>query len=76
MRVSLQRNISEIMITEVRAAAQLSWWLKYVNLLVQRVLFLLSVVVLKEPFLCVLDETYQLPFCVGRLDMPITQMCS
>ena len=25
---SLQRNVSEIAITEVRAAAQLSWWLK------------------------------------------------
>ena len=28
MRASLQRNVSEIAITEVRAAAQLSWWLK------------------------------------------------
>ena len=59
MRASVQRNVSEIAITEVRAAAQLSWWLKYVNVLVQRVLFLLSVVVLKESFLCVLGETYQ-----------------
>ena len=25
---SLQRNVSEIMIREVRTAAQLSWWLK------------------------------------------------
>ena len=32
------------------------------NVLVQRVLFLLSVVVLKEPFLCVLGETYQNTF--------------
>ena len=59
MRASLQRYASEIAITEVRAAAQLSWWLKYVNVLVQRILFLLLVVVLKEPFLCVLGEIYQ-----------------
>ena len=28
VRASFQRNVSEIAITEVRAAAQLSWWLK------------------------------------------------
>ena len=28
VRTSLQRNVSEISITEIRAAAQLSWWLK------------------------------------------------
>ena len=60
MRASLQRNVREIAITEVRAAAQLSWWLKKVNVLVQHVLFLSLVVVLKEPFLCVLGETDQI----------------
>ena len=56
MRASLQINVSKIAIIEVRAAAQLSWWLKLGNVLIQRVLFLLSVVVFFKPFLCVLDE--------------------
>ena len=49
VRTSLQRNVSKIAITEVRTAAQCLWWL---NVLIGRVLFLLSVFVFKEPFLC------------------------
>ena len=51
MRASLQRNVREIAIT----AAQLWWWLKEGNVLVQCVfLFLSCVFVFKEPFLCLL----------------------
>ena len=57
MHASVQLKASKITITEVRAAAQLLWWLKKVNVHVLRILFLLSVVILKEPFLCVLVET-------------------